>query len=61
MTKEILNLSDKRRTLNKIRKGDPLAMQNYSEVNQEIGRRIKEKALAVGSLRSCQGPNYNRK
>ena len=42
MTNDILDLSNRRRSLKKTRKGDHLAMQNYSEVNQEVRRKMKQ-------------------
>ena len=39
---EILDLCDRRRSLKKRRNDDPVGMQCCSEVDQEIGRRMKE-------------------
>ena len=42
MTNDILDLCDRRRRLNKRRKEGPLAMQNYSQVNQVLRRKMKQ-------------------
>ena len=42
MSYAILDLSDSRRSLKERRNDDPVAMQNYREVNEEIRRIIKE-------------------
>ena len=41
MTNDILDLCDRRRRLKKRRKDGPVAMQQYSEFNQEIRRKTK--------------------
>ena len=42
MTNDILDLCDRKRSLKKGRKEGPLAMQNYSQVNQAIRRKMKQ-------------------
>ena len=42
MTNDILDLSDKSRSVKKRRKFDHVAMHNFSEINKEIMRRMKE-------------------
>ena len=42
VTNNILDLCDMRRSIKKRRKDDPVAIQNYCEVNKEIGRTVKE-------------------
>ena len=42
MTNDILDLSDKSRSVKKRRKFDHVAMHNFSEINKEIRRRMKE-------------------
>ena len=42
MTNDILDLSGRISSLKKGRKGGPLAMQNYGQVNQAIRRKMKQ-------------------
>ena len=42
MSNDILDLYDRRRNLKKGRKEGPLAIQNYSQVNQVIRRKMKQ-------------------
>ena len=48
MTNDILDLCDRRRSFKKRTKNGPVPMQKYSEVNQEIRRRMKQ-ATDTGS------------